>query len=126
MAPQPPTFAIPPALPASGTYPRGPPHPFLTILEIAVAIAAVCIILVFVIWFIPQHHQEMWKGIHLKRRRSQSAGVSQSAFRDGVALEEDQDLWVLREGDEGDERNIWDRDEESAVGNGGKYDREEV
>ncbi len=68
----------------------------------------------------------MWKGIRLKRRRSQSAGVSSSAFRDGVALEEDQDLWVLGEGDEGDERNVWDQDEESAVGNGCKYDREEV
>lgn len=66
----------------------------------------------------------------MKRWGKESAGVSQSAFRDAVALEEDADLWVLADGED-EERNLWERDEESAIGgghegNGDKYGREEV
>lgn len=59
----------------------------------------------------------------MKRWRREPA---QSAFRDEVALKEDQDLWVLGEGEREDEG-----DEESLVGMGNgvemdRHDWEEV
>lgn len=80
----------------------------------------------------------MWKGIQLKRlrRRGRSTGgVPSSDFRDGLAFEEDEDLWILG-GEE--ERSVWERREgeeegEGAVGKGsgdgdgeGTYGIEEV